>query len=160
MTTPHAHPNTTEKQHTLTQQVNTAIVAYVAAAHARGGRPTFAELYDVFDQPDMAGPRNLKTANTPLTVFRSRIQHLVETQRLRAVGKGMARQFFPYEREDLGAVSEDEAPAPYVDAYKGAIVPPRQYDVMHGALYTPEADWPVRAGALDYKRFPSVGHAC
>lgn len=152
-------PITKDKQHTLTQQVNTAIVAYVAAAHTRGERPTFAELYDVFDQTDMAGPRNLKTANTPLSVFRSRIQHLVDTQRLRAVGKGMARQFFPYDRDSHEADLQ-EAPTPAVQAYQGVITPPRQVNVMHGALYTPEVCLPARARSLDYKRLPSVGHRC
>lgn len=153
------NPSIKEKQHTLTQQVNTAIVAYVVAAHARGERPTFAELYDVFDQTDMAGPRNLKTANTPLTVFRSRIQHLIETHRLRAVGKGMARQYFPYEQDGCEPATK-KAPAPYAEAYQGAITPPRQFDVMHGALYIPDVCPPARARSLDYKRLPSVGHPC
>lgn len=151
----------TKEHRTLSQQANNTIVAYVTAAHARGERPTFAELYDVFDQTDMAGPRNLKTANTPLAVFRNRIQHLVDTQRLRAVGKGMAREFFPYDTEVLEAeLATEKTPVPYVEAYQGAIVPPRQVNVMHGALYAPDVCLPARARSLDYKRLPSVGHRC
>lgn len=145
-------------KHTLTQQVNTAIVDYVAAAHARGVRPTFAELYDVFDQTDMSGPRNLKTANTPLSVFRSRLQHLIDAQRLQATGKGMSREFSPFSYRAV--TQEADTTAPYVNAYKGAIVPPRQFDVMHGALYTPDSTPPARAHSLDYKRLPSVGYRC
>lgn len=39
------------------------------------------------------------------------------------------------------------------------IVPPRQYNVM-GSIYTPEKSTVMRPGALDYKRYQSVGNRC
>lgn len=40
------------------------------------------------------------------------------------------------------------------------VVPPQQFDRMHGPLYVPDAGPALRPGAMDYKRCPTVGLRC
>lgn len=123
------------------QQINAAIVAYVEKANSRGWSPTFAELHLSFGQSD--------DGSDSTYVFRTRLQHLVQSRRLQALGKGALREFSLGFKDDDDHLCKDNN-----------IVPPRQFDVMHGPLYTPDATPPARAHSLDFKRIPSLGYCC
>lgn len=127
----------------LGQQINADIVAYVAKANSRGWSPTFSELHLSFGQSN--------DGSDSTNVFRTRLQHLVQKRRLQALGTGALREFSLCFKDDDALVHLCK---------DNNIVPPRQFDVMHGPLYTPDATPPARAHSLDFKRIPSRGHCC
>lgn len=49
---------------------------------------------------------------------------------------------------------------PAMPAYVGQRVPPRQHDVMYGAVYVPGPSAAPRAGSLDFLRLASHGYGC
>lgn len=58
------------------------------------------------------------------------------------------------------ASAQDEEAEEPLPRYVGAIVPPRQVDVMHSPVYVPKPGPSLRPGAMDFKNCGSRGHAC
>lgn len=133
------------------------------------GRAAWLDLFNAFGE----GPDDSRMARHR---FGKKLEYLIYTGRLQASGKGKYRMF------SLGPDANTEVPArgrtnsqagqcsgvavltealnPQLLQYAGQLVPPRQYDAMHGETYTHVLPAPTRPGALDYKRWASHGHQC
>jgi hypothetical protein len=132
------------------RQANDELVDYVEKEQPCD----FLELREFFGGPD--GGTRAKV------IFQKRLAYLVSKGRLKTVN--LAGKLH-WEVPELGTAGEaDCKPAEKItrcaDNWVGAVVPPRQHNVMDGPTYVPEPDASLRAGALDYRRVASHGVRC
>lgn len=133
------------------------------------GSATWLALFTAFGEGDVSS----KTATHR---FGKKLEYLVYTGRLQGAGRGKARTFCLGPEAGLtvpargrtttrtgqcsGVAVLAEAMHPRPLHFAGQLVPPRQFDAMHGDAYIHVLPAPTRPGALDYKRYASLGHQC
>lgn len=95
---------------------------------------------------------------TSLHSFRSKLNSLVKAGHLAIVftdGVGTYQTGSGVKRSKPVKVA-----APVSVASRDRITPSAQYDRMHGPAFTYTLSQSTRPGALDFKRYASVGHRC
>lgn len=153
-----------ERTHPSQTEANLALVNHMANAPS-GSK--FDDLYPVF----LTAKGGLTATVSLARNLRSVLGYMVGAGYVVIDGRRDGERL--YQLGDLSKLpSRAKAPRPFqpkshtalvgpaTSAYVGERVPPRQHDVMFGAVYVPSPGVALRPGSLDYKRVPSHGYGC
>lgn len=152
-----------EKHHGSQSDLNLALLNFVN----QRGRASYAELFACFADDSLSDREAHKS-------FGKKLEYLCLTEQLQHINsRGQHRHFSIGPLADgkhrpsaalAGATGPARAPAPAPARahlqYAGPVVPPRAVNWLHGPVYAPSASVCLRPGSEDFKRCPSVGHAC
>ena len=92
------------------------------------------------------------------TRFQKRLSYLTFSGQLQITNRNGQRHWcapLAGEPPETAAVPDEALPA-----WVGSVAQSPRNDVMHGDVYVPERAPALRAGALDFKRYASVGDRC